>query len=75
MQANLREYSIEEAGNLRVQWMELEEQGRFEEAEALRYEIPIIHGMAQQLKKDMGIEAFIKTSMNLSEAVKRYGYE
>ncbi len=73
MQPNLREYSIEEAGNLGIQWMELEEQGRFEEAEAVLNETPITPGMAQQLKEDMGIEALIATGVNLSRAVKEYG--
>ncbi len=75
MQPNLREFTIDEAGDLAVRVMELEEAGYFEEAERLSHEVPLIPGMANILKNTMGIEALIASGANLSKAVKEYGHE
>ncbi len=73
MEPNLREYTVLEAADLGHKWLELEEQGKYEEAEKYRLEIPLIPGIANNLKERMGIKALIETGINLSEAVKYYG--
>ncbi len=75
MEPNLREYTVLEAADLGHKWLELEEQGRHEEAEKYRLEVPLIPGIANNLKERMGIKALIETGINLSEAVKYYGKE
>lgn len=75
MEPNLREYTIDEAGDLVVKAMELEEQGRYEEAEQLSMQIPILPGIADMLKKEHGMQYLIEKQFNLSRAVKEYGYE
>lgn len=75
MEPNLREYTILEAADLGYKWMELREQGKFEEAEKVRLEIPLIPGIANNYKEQYGIKALIESGINLSEAVKYYGKE
>ncbi len=75
LQANLKEYTDEECAEMGIRAYELRQQGRYEESDAAIADVPIIPGMAQQLKDEMGIEALIATGMNLSDAVKRYGME
>ncbi len=75
MEPNLREYTILEAADLGYKWMELREQGKFEEAEKVRLEIPLIPGIANNYKEQYGIKALIESGVNLSEAVKYYGKE
>lgn len=75
MEPNLREYTILEAADLGYKWIELKEQGKFEEAEKVRLEIPLIPGIANNYKEQYGIKALIESGINLSEAVKYYGKE
>ncbi len=75
MEPNLREYTILEAADLGYKWMELREQGKFEEAEKVRLEIPLIPGIVNNYKEQYGIKALIESGINLSEAVKYYGKE
>ena len=75
MQPNLREYSTTEAADLGHKWMELEEAGLHEEAEKIQLEIPLLPGLANNMKQEIGIEAMIEMGINLSEAVKEYGHE
>jgi hypothetical protein len=75
MEPNLREYTEFEAADLGYKWLELKEQGKFEEAEKIRLEIPLIPGIANNYKERFGIENLIATGINLSEAVKYYGKE
>ena len=75
MQPNLKEFTVDEIGDLAVSVMELDEQGRFEEAQKLREQVPILPGIANNLKQSMGIQALIASGMNLSKAVKEYGNE
>lgn len=75
MKPNLREYTVLEAVDLGNKWLELKEQGRYEEAEKYRLEIPLIPGIANNLKERIGIKALIESGLNLSEAVKYYGRE
>lgn len=42
MKPNLCEYTVLEAVDLGNKWLELKEQGRYEEAEKYRLEIPLI---------------------------------
>lgn len=75
MEPNLREYTVLEAADLGHKWLELEEQGKCEEAEKVQLEIPILPGLANNLKQRYGIKAVIESGINLSEAVKYYGKE
>jgi len=53
--------------------IELEEQGKFEEAEKLLHTLPLPAYLAKWAKKRFGAEALIKTGWNLSEAEAEYG--
>lgn len=75
MEPNLREYTLLEAADLAYKWLDLEEQGNFEEADKVKLEIPLLPGLANNLKQRMGIKALIESGLNLSEAVKYYGKE
>ena len=75
MQPNLREYSVTEAADLGYKWFELKEAGLYEEAEKVGLEIPLLPGLANNMKQEIGIEAMIEMGINLSEAVKEYGHE
>ena len=75
MQPNLREYTLEESADLGFKWIELEEAGMHEEAELVRLEIPLLPGLANNLKHEIGMQAVIQSGINLSEAVKEYGKE
>ncbi len=68
MEPNLREYTVLEAADLGYKWMDLEEQGKYEEAEKVQLEIPILPGLANNLKQRYGIKAVIESGINLSEA-------
>ena len=75
MQPNLREYTELEATDLGYKWLELKEQGKFEEAEKVRLEIPLIPGIANNYKERYGIKNLIASGINLSLAVKEFGKE
>ncbi len=75
MEPNLREYTLFEVADLGDKWLELQEQGKYEEAEKIRLEIPLIPGIANNYKERFGIKNLIDTGINLSEAVKYYGKE
>ena len=53
--------------------MELEKQGRFEEARTLQHTLPLPAYLAKWAKKRFGAETLIKTGWNLSEAEAEYG--
>ena len=53
--------------------IELEKQGRLEEARALHHTLPLPAYLAKWAKKRFGAEALIKTGWNLSEAEAEYG--
>ena len=75
MQPNLREMSTSEAAELAIRATELEELGKFEAAENLLMQLPILPGIAANLKHKNGIQYLIDKQYNLSEAVKYYGKE
>jgi len=53
--------------------IELEKQGKFEEAHALLHTMPLPAYLAKWAKKRFGAETLIKTGWNLSEAETEYG--
>ena len=53
--------------------IELEKQGKFEEAEKLEHTIPLPAYLAKWAKKRFGAETLVKTGWNLSEAEAEYG--
>jgi hypothetical protein len=56
-----------------VKTVELEKQGKFEEAECLHKTVPIAPYLVKFYKDHLGLEALLKTGWNLSEAVEEYG--
>jgi hypothetical protein len=56
-----------------VKVIELEKQGKFEEAQALLHTMPLPAYLAKWAKKRFGAEALIATGWNLSEAEAEYG--
>ncbi len=75
LQPNLKVLTLEECGEIGLRAYKLRQEGKFAEADIVLNDMPIIAGMAQNLKDEMGIEALIATGMNLSEAVQEYGME
>jgi len=53
--------------------LELEKEGKFEEADKLEHTIPIPAYLAKWAKKRFGTETLLKTGWNLSEAEAEYG--
>jgi hypothetical protein len=56
-----------------VETVELEKQGKFKEAEQLHKTIPVPPYMVKFLKDHIGIDALLKSGLNLSEAEVEYG--
>ncbi len=75
MEPNLREYTVDEAGDLAVKAIELKEQGKYEEAEQVMLQVPLLPGIADNFKKDYGMQFLIEKQFNLSLAVKEFGHE
>jgi hypothetical protein len=59
------------ATNVKV--VELEKQGKMEEAEALHKTIPLAPYLAKFLKDHIGVDELLKSGVNLSEAYQEYG--
>jgi hypothetical protein len=53
--------------------VELEKLGKFEEAKRLHNTIPIQPYLAKFLKDHIGLEALLKSGLNLAEAEAKYG--
>jgi hypothetical protein len=53
--------------------LELEKEGKFEEADQLEHTIPLPAYLAKWSKKRFGAEILLKTGWNLSEAEAEYG--
>jgi hypothetical protein len=53
--------------------LELEKQGKLEEAEKLKKQIPLAPYLAKFLKDHLGIDALLQGGWNLSETVAEYG--
>jgi hypothetical protein len=58
-----------------VKVVELEKQGKFEEANRLHNTIPIRPYLVKFYKDHLGLEALLKTEWNLAAAVEEYGPE
>lgn len=69
----IKHFTIDEAGDLVVQAMELEGQGRYEEAEKLSMQVPLLPGIADNFKRDYGMQYLIDKQFNLSRAVEEFG--
>ncbi len=70
---NLRELGSEEISELTMKMIQYQRQGRYLDAEALANEVPLLAGVANVMKEQMGIDALIRSGKNLSLAVKTYG--
>jgi hypothetical protein len=56
-----------------VQSIELEKQGKFEEAEKLMKSSPLSPYLAKFIKDYLGLDALLKSGWNLAEAEAEYG--
>jgi hypothetical protein len=65
--------SLHEKLAIGVKAIELEKQGKLDEARKLELLLPIPPYLAKWAKKRFGAEALIKTGCNLSEAEAEYG--
>jgi hypothetical protein len=65
--------SLHEKLSLGVKAIELEKQGKFEEAQKLERSIPLPPYIAKWAKKRLGADFLIKNGWNLSEAEAEYG--
>ena len=64
---------LHEKLQLGMKSIELEKQGRFEEAERVHKQIPLAPYLAKFLKDHLGVEALLQVGWNLSEAEVEYG--
>jgi hypothetical protein len=58
-----------------IKAIELEKQGKFEEAERLSKTMPVPPYMAKFIKDHVGLEALLSMGRNLAEAEAEYGPE
>ena len=65
--------SIHERLQMRMKAFELEEQGKFEEAEKVAKQIPMSPWLAKFAKKHFGLDYLIEHGWNLSEAEAEFG--
>ncbi len=72
---NLKEMTDDEICQLSFKIHALEEEGRSEEADILRNDVPVLANLANAGKEMFGIEELISSGINLSDAVRVYGYE
>jgi hypothetical protein len=65
--------SIHEKLQLKVKSLELEKQGKFEEAKKLQRQIPMPPYLAKTAKETIGADFLIRGGWNLSEAEAEFG--
>jgi hypothetical protein len=65
--------TIGEKLDLRMKSLELEKQGKVEEAKKLKRSIPLAPYLAKFYKDHIGVDALLKSGWNLSEAEEEYG--
>ena len=65
--------TLHEKLQLGVETVELEKQGKFEEAKRIQRQIPLAPYLAKFLKDHIGTEALLETGWNLAEAEAEYG--
>jgi hypothetical protein len=68
-----RMMTLHEKLELGVKSIELEKQGKFEEAEEIEKSIPLEPYLAKFIKDHLGLEALLKGGWNLVEAEAEYG--
>jgi len=69
----MRTMNMDEEFALRMKAIELEKQGKIQEAKQVRNRIPMVPYLAKFYKDHLGLEALLKTGWNLSEAEAEYG--
>jgi hypothetical protein len=67
--------TLDERLHLIVKSIELEDQGKQEEAMKLRRSIPLAPYLAKFYKDYIGVDALLETGWNLTEAEAEYGYD
>jgi hypothetical protein len=65
--------SLHDKLQLKVKSLELEKQGKFDEAKKLERQIPLAPHLAKFAKKYMGTDFLVKSGWNLSEAEAEFG--
>ena len=65
--------TLHEKLQLGMKSIELEKQGKLEEAERVHKQIPLAPYLAKFLKNHLGAEALLQEGWNLSEAEAEYG--
>ena len=65
--------TLHERLDIRMKILELEKQGKLEEAQKLERSIPLPPYLAKWAKKRLGAEFLIKNGWNLSDAEVEYG--
>jgi len=71
----MRLMTLDERCALRMKAIELEDQGKMEEAKELRRQIPMPPYLAKFHKEHLGLQSLLNTGWNLAEAVAEYGPE
>ena len=67
--------TLDEKFAIGMKSIELEKQGKFEEAKQVLHQVPLMPYMAKFLKEHIGLDALIKSGWNLSEAEAEFGSE
>jgi hypothetical protein len=67
--------TLHEKLQIGMECIELEKEGKIEEAKKLHNQIPMAPYLAKFFKDHLGLDALLKTGWNLSEAEAEYGPE
>jgi hypothetical protein len=65
--------TLEEKLAIGMKSIELEKQGKIEEAKTMGKQVPLAPYLAKFLKDHLGLEALLQGDWNLAEAVEEYG--
>jgi hypothetical protein len=65
--------SLDERLRLRMRTIELEDQGKYDEADNVTKQIPLSPHLAMLLKRRMGIDFLAQSGWNLADANEAYG--
>jgi hypothetical protein len=65
--------TLHEKLQIRMKSIELKRQGKFEEADKIKKQIPLPPYLAKFYKDHLGLDALLQRGWNLSEAVAEYG--
>lgn len=71
--SEIQTMSLHDRLAIRMEAINLEKQGKFEEADKLEKSIPLPAYLAKWAKKRFGAKTLIKTGLNLTEAEAEYG--